>query len=45
MALTKAEKQARFRARRDAELKALRKLAAKLQAAPKRKSGKAARTW
>jgi hypothetical protein len=31
MALTNAEKQARFRARRAAELKVLRKLAAKIQ--------------
>ena len=31
MALTNAEKQARFRARRAAELESLRKIAAKLQ--------------
>jgi hypothetical protein len=40
MALTNAEKQARFRARRDAELKQLRKLVAKLQIPKKAKPAK-----
>ncbi|WP_426525622.1 hypothetical protein [Bradyrhizobium sp. McL0615] len=40
MAFTNAEKQARWRARQAAELKALRKLAAKVQA-PKANAAKA----
>lgn len=36
MALTNAERQARFRAKRDAELNSLRKLAAKLEKAAKK---------
>ena len=44
MALTNAEKQARFRAKRAAELEALRKLAAKVQkSAKKTKKVKAAK--
>jgi len=38
MALSNAERQARFRAKRDAELEALRKLAAKVEKASAKKT-------
>lgn len=43
MALTNAEKQARFRAKRAAELESLRKLAAKLQKPAKKSKAKKAK--